>query len=324
MAAATLAFPCAARAADDISPQQVAWEMRAGQQQYAQLAQRGEIVPQSPMYDALTPVAQRIAAVADSQYFAPFHFILVNERSPNAFSVPGGNVFVTTSMMTFAKNQDELAGVLCHEVSHDIHHDVYNNNRKDQNLSMAAGLLGALLGGGNYLGQMAVGLGATAQAANFSRAVETNADRAGAYTCAHAGFNPWGMVWLFRQYSNRPSGHSIEMLSDHPTDQHRIDDLIALFNSDPATFGKFRDDASASPPLAMPSVGQMQQRPPQGYPQPGYPQPGYPQQGYPQQGYPQAPPPGYGYPQQGPPPGYPQAPQPGDDSGGSSGLGDPP
>jgi Zn-dependent protease with chaperone function len=49
----------------------------------------------------------------------------VHETQPNAFSEPGGNAYVTDSMMTFVKNKEELAGVLCHEVSHDIHHDVY-------------------------------------------------------------------------------------------------------------------------------------------------------------------------------------------------------
>ena len=44
-------------------------------------------------------------------------------------------------------------------------------------------------------------------------------------TCAAAGSNPWGMVWLFQQFEKADTGGQMEMLSDHPTDQHRIDDL---------------------------------------------------------------------------------------------------
>ena len=66
-------------------------------------------------------------------------------------------MYVTTAMMSFAKSEDELAGVLCHEVSHDIHHDVYNNQQKQQRLQNVAGLFGAVLWN-NPLGQMAVGL----------------------------------------------------------------------------------------------------------------------------------------------------------------------
>ncbi len=61
--------------------------------------QRGEIVsPQSPLYRTLAPIANAIATVANRQYFAPFHFILLNEETPNAFSMPGGNVYVTTGL----------------------------------------------------------------------------------------------------------------------------------------------------------------------------------------------------------------------------------
>ncbi|HEY5426065.1 MAG TPA: M48 family metalloprotease [Candidatus Tumulicola sp.] len=301
--AMAVAFACAAPAQAD--PRQNQWETQIGQQQFAQLAQRGEIVRSSPYYDALNPVATRIASAANAQYFTPFHFILVNERSPNAFAVPGGNVYVTTAMMSFAKNQDELAAVLCHEVSHDIHHDVYNNAHKDQNLQMAAGVLGLLMGN-NPLGQMAVGLGAGAQAMTFSRTVESNADRAGAYTCAQAGFNPYGMVWLFQRFQSKPGSRGqFEMLSDHPRDDHRVSDLENLFRSDPTTFGRFSDNASKSEPLVTPTLPQ-QEYPPQGYPPQGYPPQGSPQQGYPPQGSPPQGSPQQGYPPQGSPQqGYP-------------------
>jgi beta-barrel assembly-enhancing protease len=314
--------------------QEEQWELQAGQQQYMQLAQQGKIIPQSPLYDTIKPITDKVAAVADPQYFVPFHFILVNDRSPNAFSVPGGNVYITTGLLQFAKNQDEIAGVLCHEVSHDIHHDVYNENRKNQGLQTMAGVLGMLVGGygyGGYLGQMALGVGADAQSKGYSRGVESNADRAGAYNCAKAGFNPWGMVWLFQRMESmeHSGGSHPEWLADHPTDDHRIADLEKLFSDDPATFGKFVNDPKTA--TALPHVEAQQQYgpqqgypqqayPPQGYPQQGYPQQGYPQQGYPQypqqgyppQGYPQYPPQGYppqGYPQY-PPQGYPQYPPP--------------
>jgi predicted Zn-dependent protease len=244
-----LAFACFSSTPALALSSQEQWEMQAGQQEYQQLARKGEIVPQSPLYAVLNPIAQRIAAIADRQYFTPFRFVLVNERSPNAFAVPGGTVYVTTSMMSFAQNEQELAGVLCHEVSHDIHHDVYNENAKDQNLQTAAGLLGMLLGGSG-LGQMLVGLGANAQANTYSRSAESNADRSGAYLCAQAGENPWGAVWLFRRFASKAgSGSSMEMLSDHPRDDHRVADLISLFNSDPATFGRYRDDMSTATAL---------------------------------------------------------------------------
>lgn len=225
------------------------WELQVGQQEYQQLQQQGKVVPQSsPLYRKLNPVAERIARVANNQYFVPFHFVLVNSNSPNAFAVPGGNVYVTTSMMSFAQNRQELAGVLCHETSHDIHHDVYNLMRKQQNLSLLAGLAGLLVGK-SQIGQFVIGAGAQLENLSFSRPVESAADHTGAYLCAAAGENPWGMVWLFKRFENGQQGPPMEMLSDHPTDSHRMSDLENEFRSDPATFGRFNSNPSSGTPL---------------------------------------------------------------------------
>src|SRR5277367_5934362 len=79
--------------ADGVSQEEGSWETQVGQQQYAQYQQRGEIVSQqSPLYAVLDPIGNAIAAIADKEYYAPFHFILVNERIPNAMSMPDGNV----------------------------------------------------------------------------------------------------------------------------------------------------------------------------------------------------------------------------------------
>ena len=295
--------------------------------------QKGEIVQSSPYYAVLQPIADKIAAVADPQYFVPFHFVLVREQSPNAFSVPGGNVYVTTSMMKFAANQDELAGVLCHEVEHDIHHDVYDERQKNQRLQTISSVLGSLVGVlaspygyptvGGALGQTAISFGAGAQSMSYSRAAETSADRAGAYTCAKAGFNPWGMVWSFREYQEdghvqkRDGGLGSSERCVAGRGPHRPS------TSDPSTFGRFRERhrygcaartsvrllrattarlsatgvfffffsrairSRAIPSRGIRSRATRSKATRTGSPQQGYPQQGYPQQGYPQQGYPQ-------------------------------------
>jgi len=246
--ALTLALLAASLVPAAAYTQQQQQELAIGKQEYQQLSQQGKIVTQSPYYNILNPIARRIAQVADKQYFMPFHFLLVNDGAPNAFSVPGGNVYVTTSMMTFAQNKEELAGVLCHETAHDIHHDVVNLNPKYQTIGLVGGILGALVGNSG-LAQTVIGLGANAEADKFSRQVETNADHTGAYICARAGYNPWGMVWLMKRFETKPSGVPLEMLSNHPRDDHRVSDLEAEFRADPATFGRFNPNPSSATPL---------------------------------------------------------------------------
>ena len=242
--------------ADGISQQEGSWETQVGQREYAQYQQRGEIVPQqSPLYGVLDPIGNAIAAIADKEYYVPFHFILINERVPNAMSMPDGSVYVTTAMLSFLKNRDQLAGVLCHEINHDIHHDMYRAYQISPN---------------------------AAPPADFTRAAESNADRAGAYTCAQAGFNPWGMVWNFREHEGMAGPQTGNAGGDHPSDAQRLADLVTLLQGDPATFGKFRDDVAASTALAVPA--QMSQQTPYG--QPGYPSQYSPNSAAPQQGYP--------------------------------------
>jgi predicted Zn-dependent protease len=299
-------------------------DQQIGQQMYQQLLQKGEIIPSSPLYDTLAPIAQRIKNVVDPQYDHPFRFVLVHEQQPNAFAVPGGNVYVTDSLMHFVDNEEELAGVLCHETSHTIHHDVTHLMTKDRNTELLGTLAQVFMMRTSYLGAAAMGPLSNLQEQHFSRAVETGADLKGSETCAQAGYNPYGMVWLFQKYAKSGAkSNSMEIMADHPTDGHRVNDLESHFRADPATFSKFTDDISKATPIKLPAASAYGQRPgypgaqgaygqqgpngqyPQAGPYPQQPQPPYPQQ--PQPPYPQQPQPPY--PQQPQPP-YPQQPQP--------------
>lgn len=256
----------------EISPEERNWEVQVGQQQYATYFQRGKIVPrQSPLYGVLDPIANAIASVANSLYYAPFRFVLLNAQEPNAFSMPGGDVYVTVGMLSYLRNRDELAGVICHEVSHDIHHDMYNVYQ-------------------------AAKRGAPPVA--YERAAEKQADRDGAYICAKAGFNPWGMVWNMRLHRGVAQSQQIAASLDHPSDAQRLAGLSALLYGDRATFGRFRDDVTASTPLANPRLSA----------QPGYGATGnqawYPMQ-YSQPNAGQSPPQTGPYPPPPPPPCYP-------------------
>ena len=249
VSAAALAFACVAPALAYTQDEQT--ELQIGQQAYQQLQQKGEIVTSSPYYNILNPIAARIKRVADQEYFTPFHFILVEEKSPNAFAVPGGNVYVTTAMMRFVKNKEELAGVLCHETSHDIHHDVMSLSRKNQNISLIATGLDLLLGGGrNQVVNTVLNLGANIESTHFSRQVEEAADLKGAITCAQAGLTPYGMIWLMQAFQNMNVSNPPEFISDHPSDAHRIAALQDEFARNPGMFAKFNPQIACGTPLS--------------------------------------------------------------------------
>jgi len=234
------------------APARAADEAAIGAQVYRDLVRKGVLVDASPWYAVLNQIGSKIAAVANAQYAYPFRFILVSDKNPNAFAVPGGNIYVTVPMMTFVKTKEELAGVLCHEVAHDIHHDVPQLNRKAQTTNVVAAGLAVLIGGGNNQSLNAIlGAGAHLQGLHYARGVEENADTAGARICAQANYNPWGMVWLFASFSKANAGGTFEMLSDHPNDSHRISRLERLFAAEPNTFARFNRNRSSGAPIPV-------------------------------------------------------------------------
>ena len=247
--AATAAAPAFADTAAD---QQT--EMQIGQQEYQTLQQKGEIITSSPYYAILNPIAEQIKRVADPQYFHPFKFILVHETAPNAFAVPGGNVYVTDALMKFVQNKQELAGVLCHETSHDIHHDVLHLYQKQQTAARnytIGDILANVITGGRASGIIdnVASIGFSLSSLHYSRDVEASADGKGAQTCAEAGSNPWGMVWLFKRFQTIDQNAPPNFLSDHPSDQARIAALETEFQDNPQLFGRFSSNIATGTPL---------------------------------------------------------------------------
>ncbi|HJZ72857.1 MAG TPA: M48 family metallopeptidase [Vicinamibacterales bacterium] len=226
-------------------------EQQIGQQVFDELKARAEIVSTSPLYDALTPVVAPIAKTAQSRYNHPFKFYLVHEPQPNAFSVPGGNVYVTDALLYFVRNTEELAGTLCHEVSHTIHHDSMKLIQKEQQIARRE-LGAAILLGPSAAHVLAIALIGKLRSLGYSRDAESAADLTGADICAASGSNPWGLVWLFQDFDKADMGQVPQLLSDHPDNPHRVAALQAHFRERPAVFGSFSSDVARAKPFVAP------------------------------------------------------------------------
>ncbi|HZO95514.1 MAG TPA: M48 family metalloprotease [Candidatus Baltobacteraceae bacterium] len=222
-------------------------EPAVGREVFAQLREDGELLFDSPFYEHLNEIGSVIAETVRSRYPYPIRYYIVRGDSANAFSVPGGNIYVNEPLLRLAKNRDELAGVLAHETGHMVLHHVAKHMADAQKTGTAADILGTLaqivLG---PLGGAAVGYGLdnayAGHDAALSRHIEAQADEEGARIMAATGeFNPWGMVWFFQVMTATYGPGQNTWLRDHPLDEKRIDDLEAEFRSDPATFGKYKD-----------------------------------------------------------------------------------
>jgi beta-barrel assembly-enhancing protease len=176
-------------------------ETELGQEMYNELRDKGEIVESSPLYATLKPIADSISRVAQSRYRHPFKFYLVHESQPNAFATPGGNVYVVDSLLYFVKNTEQLAGTLCHEVSHTIHRDSIAFMEKRERIKRHE-IEAAILLGPTRAHILAIALLGDLHSLGYSREAESNADITGSDICAEAGYNPWGLVWLFDEFQH--------------------------------------------------------------------------------------------------------------------------
>lgn len=226
-------------------------EQQIGQQVYEELKAKGEIVASSPLYDTLMPIATAIGRTAQPRYAHPFKFYLVHEAQPNAFSVPGGNVYVTDSLLYFVKNDEQLAGTLGHEVSHTIHHDSMQLIEKEQQIARRE-LGAAILLGPSAAHVLAITLIGKLHSLGYSRDAESAADLTGADIAAAARSNPWGLVWLFQDFDRADPAQLPQLLSDHPDNQHRVAALEEHFREHPDVFGSFSPDPSKAKPLVAP------------------------------------------------------------------------
>lgn len=226
-------------------------ETELGQEVYKELRAKGEIIESSPLYDTLKPLADSISRVAQSRYYHPFKFYLVHETQPNAFATPGGNVYVVDSLLYFVKNTEQLAGTLCHEVSHTIHRDSIALMQKRNRIKRHE-IEAALLLGPTRAHILAIALMGDLHSLGYSREAESNADVTGSDICAEAGYNPWGLVWLFEEFQNADTRHIPQLLSDHPANGARIETLKKHFRDNPSVFAKFNSDPKSATPFIVP------------------------------------------------------------------------
>jgi predicted Zn-dependent protease len=156
-----------------------------------------------------------------------YHFYVVQHPALNAFAVPGGYIFVFTGLLVAAANDDELAGVLAHEIGHVSGHHLVRQQSEGQVWSYAA-LLGALLSAVNpVLGAAGIAAAQTAQL-KYSREFEQEADYLGLRYATEAGYDPHALGAFFKELLSEqrvnPAGAPAYMLT-HPLTENRISNV---------------------------------------------------------------------------------------------------
>jgi len=191
-----------------------------------------EVLNEDPLISAyFEDMGFRLVAHSDRPD-KPFIFTVINQPVVNAFAAPGGVVALYSGLILAADDENEVAGVLSHEIAHITQQHLYRavENAQSMSIPLALAMLGLVLAGGGsgeaIQGALISGSAAAQQMQiNFTRQNETEADRIGIQTLSHAGYDPRGMGEFFEKMSHitRAMGEGPpEYLRTHPVTTSRI------------------------------------------------------------------------------------------------------
>jgi len=208
-------------------------DVQLGRQAAADVRQQLPMLNDSPTDALVETIGRRLVAAVPARLGQPafrYSFDVVNLREINAFALPGGPMFLHRGMLQAARTDDEVAGVMAHELSHVVlRHGTLQaaKAQKFQIGAIAGQVLGAIVGGqkGAIIAQGSqIGLGT--YFLKYSREYEREADLLGAQLMARAGYDPRQMANMFRTIQQQGGNSGPEFLSDHPDPGNRHDAIV--------------------------------------------------------------------------------------------------
>lgn len=214
----------------DINFFSIEQDNQLGEQVKSEIAASGEynVLPRSAYpvaYGHIDRIANTILNSGEVQYRDELNWeiFIIDDDVLNAFCTPGGKIYVFTGLIKYLDTEDQLAGVLAHEIGHADHRHTTNALTRQYGFQL---LLEVVLGENQgLLSEIAVGIANL----RFSRSNETEADEAsvlylgseGTYNCAGAA----GFFQKMEAESNAPSPPPF--LSTHPAPENRIENILA-------------------------------------------------------------------------------------------------
>lgn len=202
-----------------------------GAQAFAQLKSQKQQSNDSRQTNTMRCVVSAVSRELPAAWQGGWESALFVDNEPNAFALPGGKVGLYTGIFSVARNQDQLAGVIAHEIGHVVsrHHD--ERITRQQGASTGLQIIGAILGSryGQGAANAAVQGGSILAQTGFllpgSRAQESEADVVGQRLMAQAGFDPRQAVNLWQNMIAASGSRPPQWLSTHPDPQARIREL---------------------------------------------------------------------------------------------------
>ncbi len=201
-------------------------EKKIGEEEAKKVEQEMGLLDDAALTGYVDAVGQRLVKESP-RHDLPHQFHVVDMVEPNAFALPGGYVYVTRGLLALVNTEDELAGVVGHEIGHvAARHTVQRISRQGPFAlitNLVSGVTGFFV---PVVGNIVGGVGNFAQSLVFSpysRSQESEADEVGQEMAAKAGWDPVGLATFLATL-----GREEALLSDGPRKP-------SFFDSHPAT-----------------------------------------------------------------------------------------
>ena len=210
-------------------------EQKLGDQVLGEVEAHFTLIRDPLLLDYLNRIGQETLQKAGPIPY-PFRFYLIKDPQLNAFSVPGGHVFITTGILEIMDSEGELAGLLGHEIAHVTSHHIAKRMEQQKKIGLAtmAAILASIFAGDPRIASavitssMATGISLSLK---YSREDEEEADNYGFKTMTREGFSPEGMTDLLaklRKWGSFGSDTIPAYMLTHPGTEDRIAQIESL------------------------------------------------------------------------------------------------
>lgn len=174
-----------------VSGQSIKLDKKLGKKNYEEVVKTYGLYNNKEMNNYLNKVGQKLVSQLDSALFE-YKFYIVNQPEPNAFALPGGYIFITTGIIPILQTEDELAGIIGHEIIHSNNRHSVRQLRKKilpTILSLPIKVASAITPGSGII-TAPITTSENLIFASYSRKFENEADEQGIVLAAKAGYNP--------------------------------------------------------------------------------------------------------------------------------------
>ena len=197
-------------------------EQKLGKKLSENIEKKHEVIEDPQKNLLIKQIGNKLAKVSELKGMN-YHFKILNIEGPNAFSIPGGYVYATYDLFDYIHSDDELAGILAHEIAHVIHNHALKQTRDNTKFTLLT-ILGVLLTGEPDVAVL--GKLTTITLLNqYSREYEEEADLTAINLLIKAGYNSVGfLTFLERLYTREMFKPEVNLgiFQTHPETENRI------------------------------------------------------------------------------------------------------